>query len=74
MISEDEALKIKARHERELMTIEGVEGVGLGDTGDECVIKVYVTRDTPEMRARLPERLEDCRIVVEASGEFRADS
>jgi hypothetical protein len=72
VISESDALEIKARHEMDLLAVEGVQGVGLGVADGECVINVYVDEDTPEVRERLPERVENCAVVPIESGEFEA--
>jgi hypothetical protein len=72
VISEPDALAIKARHETEWLAIDGVHGVGLGEADGEYVINVYVDRDRPEVRAQLPERVERCAVVPVESGGFEA--
>jgi len=74
MISESEALNIKERHEMDLLAIQGVQGIGLGEVNGERVINVYVAHDTPKVRERLPDHVEGCRVVPVASGEFQAYS
>ena len=72
MLSESEALRIKTRHETELLAIPGVEGVGLGEVDGESVIQVYVADDSPEVRGRLPEQVDGCRVLAVVSEEFQA--
>jgi hypothetical protein len=72
MISEADALAIKRRHETEWLSIDGVHGVGLGEAGGECVITVYVDPGRPDVRAKLPERVESCAVVPVESGGFEA--
>lgn len=66
---------IRDRHEGELLAIEGVEGVGVGEQDGRPTIKVYVDSNvmTPSIRARsLPKALESVPIVVEETGVFEA--
>lgn len=59
-------------HSKELMSIPGVNGTGLGACEGTPCIKVFVTQLTDEIRAKVPERLEGYRVKVEVSGPFRA--
>jgi hypothetical protein len=63
--------RVKEQHETELMNLEGVEGVGIGEEGDRPVIKVYVSAKTKEIQQRIPRQLEGYPVLVEATGEFR---
>ena len=55
----------------ELMSIEGVTAVAIGETpaGIPC-IKIYVTEKSDELTARLPDKLEGHPVIIEESGEF----
>ena len=66
----DEAL---ARHERSLMSVPGVVGVGVADRSGRPVILVMLTHVTPEAKA-LPEQLDGYPISVEVTGEATAFS
>ena len=63
----DEAL---ARHERSLMSVPGVVGVGVADRSGRPVILVMLT---PEAKA-LPEQLDGYLVSVEVTGEATAFS
>jgi len=65
---------VKEKHESTIMKIPGVTGVAIGEKDSEpgLIIKVYVERMTPELRKRLPKKLEGYPVVTEATGEFRA--
>jgi hypothetical protein len=66
--------QVKARHELDLLRIEGVQGVGVGldEKGQQEVIKVYVNKKTPLLQQRIPSEIEGFPVDVEVSGEFRA--
>jgi hypothetical protein len=61
------------RHTPELMSIPGVVATAESrlDDGSPCIL-VLVVRLTPELREKLPRRLEGWPVRVEESGEIRA--
>jgi len=63
---------VLARNTPALLKIEGVTGTGEGQESDEPVFVVFVTQDTPELRAKLPVSVEDYRVVVRVSGNVQA--
>jgi hypothetical protein len=63
---------IKERYERDLLALDGVEGVGIGEDGGEPLIKVYVSEDSLRPLTAIPSHLEDVPVVVEESGIFEA--
>jgi len=64
---------VLALHTPELLKIEGVNGTGEGEESGEPVFVVFVTSDTPELRARLPVAVEGYRVVVRVAGTVRAE-
>ena len=66
--------EVKAQHEEQLMSIEGVQGVGIGQRqdGDGLAIKVYVDNKTKALQEKLPKQLEGHPVQIEVSGEFHA--
>jgi hypothetical protein len=57
-----------ARHRAGILTLPGVVGVGPGDcAGAPCVV-VFVEADTPELRRRIPPRLEGYPVQLTVSG------
>ena len=66
------AASVKARHEARLLGIPGVVGVGLGRSGDQVVIQVFVSKDTPRVRKTVPDVLEDVPVEIVVSGPLRA--
>lgn len=65
--AESTIAQVKQNHESELLAIEGVEGVGIGqnEIGDE-VILVYL-RDAAAER-RIPQELESFAVRTEITG------
>jgi hypothetical protein len=67
-----QAEEVLEKHQDRLMSIDGVEGVGLGGTADAPVILVMVRQGGAEMRSRLPAQLEGYPVKVDVVGEVRA--
>ncbi len=64
---------VKHRHEAELLAIPGVVGTGIGlSSQGQLVIKVYVEKDTPEVRASIPPTLETIPVEIEETGPIVA--
>jgi hypothetical protein len=64
--------EVLARHTPSLMAVDGVTGTGEGSDGDQPIVVVFVVKETPALRARLPQLLEGYRVVLRASGEVTA--
>ena len=64
--------EIKAKHERELLKIEGVQGVGIGEKMGKTVIKVYVIKKTETLQKKIPAQIEGYPVDIEVTGEFQA--
>lgn len=60
-IAKIELLRIKARHEREVMSISGVHGFGIGAKG----FVVFLLPDKQENASQIPKALEGIPITVE---------
>ena len=58
---------VRASHERQLMQLPNVNGVGIGKKGGKDVIKVFVTRKVPE------DSLKPDEVVPRAIGGFETD-
>ena len=64
--------KVKEKYETQLLNIEGVEGVGIGEESGRPVIKVYVVKKTKTLQGKIPARLEGYPVSMEVTGEFHA--
>jgi hypothetical protein len=62
---------VLATHTDSLMSVPGVIGTAQGSCDGEPCIKVFITRQTPELRRRIPDRLEGYAVQLETTGEFR---
>ena len=69
MVSVEE---VKRRHEAHLMSLRGVVGVGIGRKDGREIIRVYVEKDLPKIRSRLPAALDDVPVEVVVTGTFKA--
>lgn len=63
---------VQRDHERELLAIPGVVGLGIGACGGVPCIRVMADGLTSENRARIPSRLEGYRVEVDDTGAIRA--
>jgi hypothetical protein len=64
--------QVKAKYEWQMLDIEGVEGVGIGDEQGQPVIKVYVARKTKSLQQQIPRQIEGFPVSLEVTGEFHA--
>ena len=60
------------RHQDRLMSIPGVEGVGIGGSEDSPVIIVMVSKGGADIRKKLPAQIEGHPVKVEVTGEITA--
>ena len=67
----DHVKQIKDRYEEQLLSLDCVQGVGIGDHRGAPAIAVYVDA-TAKDRAAIPQKLDDVPVVVEESGVFEA--
>lgn len=58
-------------HTDELMSVPGVVGTASGLCNRQPCIKVFVTQETPELKKKIPSRLEGYPVVIEETGEIR---
>lgn len=64
--------QVRDEREADLLAIEGVEGVGIGDdAGTPCIV-VYASDTRQPIRERIAAALSGVRYRIEASGEFHA--
>jgi len=68
-------VSIESAQERltaQVMAIPGVVGIGLGECDGEPCFRVMVVEKTEELVARVPERFESYKVVIDETGEMRA--
>ena len=64
--------KAKEIHEKEIMSINGVTGIAIGQEDKRPCIVVYVKKSGPEVLKLIPTKIEDFSVKVEETGEFVA--
>lgn len=64
--------QVKESHEQQLMAIEGVEGVGIGQNsiGDEAII-VYLR--TADVHSRIPRTIDGYPVETKVTGIIEAE-
>jgi hypothetical protein len=63
---------VKERHEGELMGLEDVVGVAIGERKGKPCILVFVKRISPKMMEAIPKEIEGFEVCIEETGEFKA--
>jgi hypothetical protein len=64
--------QVKSKHEMQLLKIDGVEGVGIGEEDKKQVIKIYVSKNTKEIQEMIPTQIAGYPVRIEVTGEFHA--
>jgi hypothetical protein len=75
--SQAAATRAKEGHERAILAIQGVVGLGVGISDvapGEAVVEVYVERDTPAVRGAIPPFLDNVPVKIVETGEITARS
>jgi len=67
-----QAMEVKGRYEKQLLSLPGVVGVGIGLSEGQVVIKVFLEEMTPGVERVLPHMLEGYRVLPEVTGKFIA--
>lgn len=62
---------VKLRHEAEIMAIDGVAGIGIGEKDGSPCITVFLENDSPDLRARIPAALEGYPVVIQVTGVIK---
>ena len=65
--------EVQAAHEKRLLAIPGVLGVGQGLSGGKPCFRVYVEKLTPELSAKLPATIEGYPVVPVQTGPIKAN-
>lgn len=60
------------RNEERLMSIPGVVGVGIGEINKVPTVIVMVKKMGPELKKKIPDRLEGFGVKIEETGEITA--
>jgi hypothetical protein len=65
---------VKNRDARQLLKIDAVTavGIGAGSDSDHAALNVYVSKDTPTVRARIHRRLSGVKVRIRHAPKFQA--
>lgn len=69
----DQAITAKQRLRQEIGRPEWLLGVGVGKEGDDHVIEIRISRDSPEIRDSVPAVVDSVRVCIVVVGDVRAD-
>lgn len=70
-ITGDDITQIEAAKEqlsRQLLDIEGVAGIGIGEFNNRLCITVFLENDSPELKAKVPEEFQGFPVITEVTG------
>lgn len=60
-----------AKVTRRVIGMEGVTGTAIGLKDGKGCVKVYLERDDPRLRAKVPRSVDGVRVEVEVTGKVR---
>lgn len=63
---------VRQQYESELMAVEGVVGVGIGECQQEPCIEVYLTKNASKTRQTIPSRLDGFTVKTKVIGRIEA--
>lgn len=64
---------VQARHEKQIMNIPGVVGMGIGRSPEgQLLVEIYVKKHTAELESHLPKTLDGANVRIVETGEVRA--
>ncbi len=53
---------------RQLLDLEGIVGIGIGECNNRPCITVYLENDSPELRAKVPKEFQGFPVIAEVTG------
>ncbi|MEK7653558.1 MAG: hypothetical protein AAB358_03695 [Patescibacteria group bacterium] len=63
---------VKNQYVAELMAIDGVVGVGIGECWGELCLKVYLENNSSELKRQIPKQLDGFKVDTDVTGTIRA--
>jgi hypothetical protein len=64
--------QVKEQHESDLLSIDGVVGVGIGECEDKPCIKVYLENESPNLKQQIPKQLDGFKVDTQVTGAIQA--
>ena len=63
--------EVQEEHQKRLLAIPGVVGIGQGISQGKPCFRIYVDKLTPELSAKIPKEIEGYPVVVLETGEIK---
>ncbi|WP_196510922.1 hypothetical protein [Nostoc sp. NZL] len=64
--------QIKEQYESDLLSIDGVVGVGISECEDKPCIKVYLENESPNLKKQIPKQLDGFKVDTQVTGAIQA--
>jgi hypothetical protein len=64
--------EVQEEHQKHLLAIPGVVGIGQGISQGKPCFRIYVDKLTPELSAKIPMTIEGYPVVVLQTGAIKA--
>lgn len=64
--------QVKEQYESDLLSINGVVGVGIGKCEDQPCIKVYLENESPNLKKQIPKQLDGFKVDTQVTGAIQA--
>ncbi|MFS0517244.1 hypothetical protein ACEYW6_21355 [Nostoc sp. UIC 10607] len=64
--------QIKEQYESDLLSIDGVVGVGISECEDKPCIKVYLENESPNLKKQIPKQLDGFKVDIQVTGAIQA--
>src|SRR5262245_40891405 len=64
--------EVQEEHQKRLLAIPGVVGIGQGISQGKPCFRIYVGKLTPELSAKIPTTIEGYPVVVLQTGDIKA--
>lgn len=64
--------QVKQKYESDLLSIDGVIGVGISECDDKPCIKVYLENESPNLKQQIPKQLDGFKVDAQVTGAIEA--
>lgn len=64
--------QVKQKYESDLLSIDGVVGVGISECNDKPCIKVYLENESPNLKQQIPKQLDGFKVDTQVTGTIEA--
>ncbi|MBD2525810.1 hypothetical protein H6G86_26090 [Nostoc sp. FACHB-133] len=64
--------QVKDQYESDLLSINGVVGVGISKCENKPCIKVYLENESPNLKNQIPKQLDGFKVDTQVTGAIQA--